>query len=294
MLPRSIQDGSSDKAASFLQNVLHSDSSNKLTHDISKDFTAEEFTLLKESNKMEIGAEIISVDKNYNEKIQRKRRSTWGVPLDENGVVINVSKVYGGGRNIKPGAPLESDEEKRRKDERIKQALSVYKRAAGLVIDPLVEQECQVIYDRGMDYFKEGRLNTALNEFEQVCGKISMQTRLGGYAALQKAICMDSLGQNDAALPLYKALSRHKEGPVAKYAKLLMFGFDAMDNLKMRNLSYSVSGAYEQYFRKTSGDWNTVYMGEEDDEEGNLRVAVFAAAVMVMPIIVVLGLVVNK
>lgn len=77
----------------------------------------EEFTAAKEQRLKQKGAEIITVDPNYRpegesvEKYQPKV-TTWGVfPRPK-----NISQVYGGGRDIKPGQQLETPEEKKQRE----------------------------------------------------------------------------------------------------------------------------------------------------------------------------------
>lgn len=46
-----------------------------------------------------------------------------------------------------------------------------------------------------------------------------VKTDLGGRARLQKAICLDSLGQNKEAYAVYSQIERHPSNDVAKQAK---------------------------------------------------------------------------
>lgn len=52
-------------------------------------------------------------------------------------------------------------------------------------------------------------------------------------AALQRAICLDSMGRGDEARALYRQLERHSIAYVARTAKRMSFGFAAMKSLKV-------------------------------------------------------------
>ena len=49
-----------------------------------------------------------------------------------------------GGRNLKPGQPLESEEAAAERKQRVATALQGYRKALGLDVDPLVERQAQV------------------------------------------------------------------------------------------------------------------------------------------------------
>jgi hypothetical protein len=52
---------------------------------------------------------------------------------------------FGGGRVIRPGDILETDEEKAAKEERTKTQLAAYKKKYGLNIDPKLKSECEEV-----------------------------------------------------------------------------------------------------------------------------------------------------
>jgi hypothetical protein len=96
----------------------------------------------------------------------------------------------------------------------------------------------------------KGRLSDALAAFEEVRAAVPLKTRLGGQATLQAAICLDSLGDSAAAQALYRKLRGHPSGDIGKRARHLSFGFEAMDFLKTRSVSYAVGKEeYAKYFR---------------------------------------------
>ena len=52
---------------------------------------------------------------------------------------------FGGGRVIRPGEVLETEEEKAAKEARTKQLLAAYKKKIGLNIDPKLKSECEEV-----------------------------------------------------------------------------------------------------------------------------------------------------
>eukprot|EP01025_Chloroclados_australasicus_P036251 TRINITY_DN3691_c0_g1_i1.p1 TRINITY_DN3691_c0_g1~~TRINITY_DN3691_c0_g1_i1.p1 ORF type:complete len:450 (-),score=35.71 TRINITY_DN3691_c0_g1_i1:266-1486(-) len=255
----------------------------QLVEGLDKNLRAEQFTIQKEERRKKLGAEIISIDKSYKPKV-----ATWGVFARPE----NISKTFGGGRNIKPGQPYESEEEKRARSDRTLSALQKYRKSIGAVIDPEVERQAQQQFDKGMELFNLGKLSQSLDYFQQTVQLMSFGTPLGGQARLQYAICLDSLGRNDEAYPLYKRLAKHPSSFVAKKSKQLLFGFDAMENLKVYTMSYGIKkGAYEKYFLRFSGQWNNVYYSSVNEEDDNTLTTIFATVVMLVPFVLAVGLV---
>ena len=121
----------------------------------------------------------------------RPKVATWGVFERP----ANISKAFGGGRNLRPGGILEDEnataERKRRvalvrsyvtcdglgcwrvsllqalsADVSLLQALSKYKKEAGLEIDLQVEQRAEELFQEGMALFDRGQLQASLLKFE--------------------------------------------------------------------------------------------------------------------------------
>ncbi|KAL0033866.1 hypothetical protein WJX77_008234 [Trebouxia sp. C0004] len=252
--------GSASQAAGYLQQAVRGT-------DASKGMRMETYSVLKEQEMRKQKVEIISVDKsystdkkvmdpNYNPKV-----STWGVFERP----ANISEAYGGGRTIKAGSPLEDAAATQARKERIAAALSRFKRDSGTLVDPAVQQACQEAFDEEL---------------------MPLRTELGGKSRLQKAICLDSLGQNKEAFVVYGLIERHPNADVAKVAKRMIFGFRAMDNLKAHTISYSVTkGAYDKYFNSLSGDWNAAYVSNDEDSTELTKVIILASAVMLLPLV---------
>lgn len=58
---------------------------------------------------------------------------------------ISVLVQFGGGRTIRPGEVLETEEEKAVKEARTRQLIAAYKRTIGLNIDPKLKLECEKV-----------------------------------------------------------------------------------------------------------------------------------------------------
>lgn len=114
------------------------------------------------------------------------------------------------------------------------------------------------------------------------------RTVVGGNAALQKAICLDSMGQSEEARPIYAQLSKHSSAYVAKMANRMSFGFAAMKNLKADTISYAVSKKEWRPYFDTFTDRNyKVYVPPPDEVTDNTGAAVAALAVMALPLVLV-------
>lgn len=221
--------------------------------------------------------------------LHKPKVATWGVfPRPQ-----NISKTYGGGRNIRPGQVLETEEEAAERKKRIDQALNEYRKAAGLDVDPVVEDRATRLYEEGQVLFDSGSIRGALDKFSEAADMVPLKSKIGGLANLQKAVCLDSLGRNDEAYPIYKSLRGHSAPGVAKNSKRMLFGFKAAKELKVDTMRYN-AGSVDQwrgYFdRATDSTW-TVYKQSQDaaeeDEEEERTLALVATVVMLAPLVFV-------
>ena len=83
---------------------------------------------------------MISVQREYQPKV-----TTWGVferPAD-------ISKAYGGGRDLKPSDSVMTAEERTAYDIQLQAKLSALRAAGGLEASPEVVQECTALTERG-------------------------------------------------------------------------------------------------------------------------------------------------
>lgn len=250
--------GNEAEAASWLKTV----SSQGLAEQIDKSLSPEQFLLRKEELQRRQDVEIVTIDAAYAAKLRREKARQRGEaaeapderePADEGGAATaaaadadsegageeayrpkvatwgvfprprDISKSLGGGRNLRPGQPLESEEAATERRRSTAAALEQYKRAAGLEVDPAAEAQAAALLTTGRELFKEGLISAALAKFSEASALVPLRSRLGGEAALQHAICLDSLGRNQEAYAIYKQLEGHKTAPgVAKQAKRMV------------------------------------------------------------------------
>ncbi|XWS74739.1 hypothetical protein CRYUN_Cryun01aG0023500 [Craigia yunnanensis] len=177
--------------------------------------------------------------------IYKPKVSTWGV-FPRPG---NISKTFGGGRTIRPGELLETEEDRAAKNERTRQLLAAYKKKVGLNVDPKIRSECDKALEDGDSLMDSGKLKEALSHYERVMEKMPYQSELHGLAALQWSICQDSLRRPNEARIMYEKLQSHPNAKVSKKAREFMFSFKAMEMMKVTdsNLSLNNTG-YQNYF----------------------------------------------
>uniref|UniRef100_A0A7I4CAJ8 Uncharacterized protein n=1 Tax=Physcomitrium patens TaxID=3218 RepID=A0A7I4CAJ8_PHYPA len=98
------------------------------------------------------------------ENAYKPRVATWGMfprPAD-------ISKAYGGGRNIKPGQKLETEEERIARETKTKKLLDDYKKKVGLNVSPKVKAMCEMNMKQGQNLMDRGRLGEAQAAFLSV------------------------------------------------------------------------------------------------------------------------------
>lgn len=252
----------------------------------SKELSAEQFTLQKEDAARSRGARVISVQRDYKPTV-----STWGVyerPRD-------ISKSYGGGRDLAPGDSVMSKEEQEAYDRALRDKIASFREKAGIVADPEKVARCEELTAQGKVLFDRGDLAGALPIFTQAADLVTYKSVAGGNALLQKAITLDSLGQNDEAKSLYSKLRNHRSVFVAKTAKTMSFGFKAGAFLKADTISYAPKKAeYDPYFSRLNGKWgwDTVYVATDEEKKedslGNRALTAAVTALMVSPFILIL------
>lgn len=309
--------GSETEAAAFLKGVFaasppSSSASSEETGEaeegekpLDPNMRAEEFTALKSARERARGAEIITVDaaeggEEASEKNAeggenngyRPRVATWGVfPRPD-----NISKAFGGGRTIRPGDALESAEEKEARLKRQRAALDSYRKKVGLVVDPRDEAEATRLVAAGNELMRTGALLEAAAEFEKAAALLPARSAVGGRARLQRAICLDSMGKRDEAFALYKSVEGHPLDSIGKETKRMLFGFQAMEDLKAHTISYAPDkDAYAPFFGKLKSDWDTQYVSSaEEKSEGSAGALVAAVAVVAAPLLLFGALTMSK
>ncbi|KAK4757294.1 hypothetical protein SAY87_007421 [Trapa incisa] len=202
--------------------------------------------------------------KENNSETYKPKVSTWGVfPRPS-----NISKTYGGGRNIRPGEELETAEDRAAKDARTRELLAAYKKKIGLNIDPKLKIECEKALKDGDCLMDSGNLKEALLYYEKIMDKLPFQSEIHGRAALQWSICQDSLTRRTQARSMYEKLQNHPNPKVRKRAKQFMFSFQAMEMMKVGSSRFSSSNTgYQNYFEAFVED-KVDYTSPNGDEAG--------------------------
>lgn len=176
--------------------------------------------------------------------LYKPRVSSWGVFPRPN----DISKTFGGGRVIRPGEVLETEEEKAAKEARTRQLVAAYKSKMGLNIDPKLKLECEKTLKDGDSLMNVGQLKEALPYYEKVMAKLPFKSELHGLAALQWSICQDSLSRSKEARNMYERLQSHPTAGVSKKARQFMFSFQAMEMLKLTRSSPWRNTGYQNFF----------------------------------------------
>ena len=183
---------------------------------------------------------IESIDKEYKPKV-----STWGVferPAD-------ISKTFGGGRTIRPGQALESDEDKAAREKKFKEQLAKFRENAGLVVDDEQIAAYDEAFSEGDLYMDRGELEKAENKYFEASECMPYRSKKAGEALLRMALAMDSQGESRQAeaQSLYNRLRTHPNASVSKGARRMTEGFDAMTFLKADKIVYDAK--HETYWK---------------------------------------------
>lgn len=92
------------------------------------------------------------------------------------------------------------------------------------------------------------------------------------------------------------SIPRHPVTDIQKRAKQLLFGFEAMDNLKTHTMSYGVGQGYKEYFEKIKSDWDLTYFDKErledmtEDESDFPAALLLSGFIFLLPVLAVLAL----
>ncbi|CAI9102847.1 OLC1v1001202C1 [Oldenlandia corymbosa var. corymbosa] len=214
--------------------------------------------LVGDASKFVDGAASSSSVEEESTDVYKPKVSTWGVfPRPS-----NISKTYGGGRVIRPGEVLETAEDRAAKEARTRQLLSAYKSKIGLNIRPELKSECQ-------------------------------KTQLHGLAALQWTICQDSLNRPNEARSMYEKLQSHPNPQVSKKARQFLYGFQAMQMMKVNSSTVPPKNTgYQNYFDAFVRGNSNYAITEAEVDEGPLEQALPYVIILLAPIISVILIVV--
>ncbi|CAM0955768.1 unnamed protein product [Alopecurus aequalis] len=206
--------------------------------------------------------------------------TTWGMfPRPQ-----NISKAYGGGRNISLGGETQTAEEKAAKDKRTRELLAAYMGGRNKTMDAKTKAECTEALKEGNELMNAGRLKQALPYYEK--------TELHGMAALQWSICLDSLCRSKEAMGMYSKLKYHPNDLVSKKAKMFMFSFQAADFLKVDGVPVPQNTGYEGYFDQFGGQRN--YYANPDEPEMGIQQIIPYMIFLASPILFVAFIALRK
>ncbi|KAK6163026.1 hypothetical protein DH2020_002867 [Rehmannia glutinosa] len=215
-------------------------------------------------------------------------------PVKEDDVDVYKPK-YGGGRTIRPGEALETAEEKAAKEARTRQMVAAYKTRIGLNIDPKLKSECEKALKDGDSLMDRGQLEAALPFYEIVMEKLPFQSEIHGLAALQWSICQDSLTRRNEARVMYEKLQSHPSPKVSKKARQFVFGFQAMEMLKVSKMSGPpASSGYQNYFEAFVQNKTNYPLKEAQVEEDGLNQTLPYVIFLLSPILMVLLLAASR
>ncbi|CAD6333964.1 unnamed protein product [Miscanthus lutarioriparius] len=215
------------------------------------------------------------------EDVYRPTVRSWGMfPRPQ-----NISKAYGGGRNIRLGGETLSAEEKAAKDKRTKELIAAYRNRQNIVIDAKTKAECIEALREGDEMMNTGRLKQALPYYEKVMDAVDFKTELHGKAALQWSICLDSLCRSKEAMSMYSKLKNHPNVEIRKKANMFVFSFQAMDFMKVSSIPVPKSTGYETYFTKFGSQKN--YYASLDEPEVGIGQIIPYMIFLVSPIFIV-------
>ncbi|XP_072997436.1 uncharacterized protein [Typha latifolia] len=229
-------------------------------------------------------------EKDDNAVLYKPKVSTWGVFPRPN----NISRTYGGGRNIQPGEVLETAEDKAEKEKRSKELVAAYKSKMGLTIDAKVKAECEKALKEGDNLMERGKLREALPYYEKVMNDVIFQSELHGRAALQWSICQDSLSRPNEAKLMYEKLQSHSNVQVRKKARQFMYSFQAMAMMKVTSSSRSKTTGYETYFDAFVDNKNNYTAKEEEQNEDGIEQVIPYIMFLISPIFFLLLIAVRK
>ncbi|XP_006654339.3 zinc finger CCCH domain-containing protein 18 isoform X1 [Oryza brachyantha] len=197
----------------------------------------------------------------------------------------NISKAYGGGRNIRLGGEAQSAKEKAAKDKRTRELIAAYTNSQNMIVDAKTKAECSQALKEGDELMNTGRLKQALPYYEKVMQAVDFKTELHGMAALQWSICLDSLCRSKEAMSMYSKLKNHPNSEISKKANMFMFSFQAMDFMKVNSTPVSRNTGYENYFDKFGGRKN--YYAALDEPEMGIDQIIPYMLFLVSPIFLV-------
>ena len=163
---------------------------------------------------------------------------SWGVferPAD-------ISKAYGGGRKVGVGGFQPSAEEEEDMRRKTMEKLNAYRRSVGVdrVLEDEHKEEIEAALEEHDKWMSKVRTQKAIECLEAVTEYTSFKTVLGGKVYLKLALAQEQAGERRAAKSIYTKLQQNGDPSVAQTAKQLLFGFEAMEFMKV-NTTFSAN-----------------------------------------------------
>ncbi|GAQ81027.1 hypothetical protein KFL_000690090 [Klebsormidium nitens] len=230
-------------------------------------------------------------DEEYKPKV-----ATWGVfPRPQ-----NISQAYGGGRTIRPGEALISDEEKAARDKKTMALIDAYKKKMGIEMEPALKEKAEKALAAGEALMKRGALRQSLVYFDEVVQETPFRSEVHGAALLNKAVVLDSLSESEAARPLYEKLAQHPKAYISRKAGQMLFGFQAAEKLKFskNKIKFHDPSVYQKYLSRFSNGYDNTYAPSAAEVEQSARDAskstVFALAMVGAPLVLIGALIASR
>lgn len=165
-------------------------------------------------------------------------RGSWGAfPRPK-----NISKAYGGGRQIGAGVAGDKTNDMR-SEEDTKQKLKEYRERVG--IDVQSEKDNAEEIDEALELafraMQRGMYTTAVSSLEKITKFCSSNSKTGSKVFLELAMAYEASGRAEEAIIVYKTLTTSRNEAVKYNARRLLGGIEAMnfmrDEVKAENFS---------------------------------------------------------
>lgn len=231
----------------------------------------------------------------------KPRVSTWGVfPRPD-----NISRTYGGGRNIKQGGIDLNSEQMKKRDEDVAKRLAAYRSARG--IDTEKEEahrdEIEAALSTADICIKRTQPYDAIEALEAIVPFISDRSRLGGRVLLSLALAYDTVGRREGARDLYTRLRSSAFSEISSKARQLLEGFTAMEQLGVTDDSNSEGLRVTDFSLPdvnvgVEKRYETAVLGVKDVSRRPMRVGAGVnaalAALMLAPVLILAAMVATR
>jgi len=163
---------------------------------------------------------------------------SWGVferPAD-------ISSAYGGGRKVGVGGYQPSEEEQEVMRRKTMEKLNAYRRSVGVdrELENKHREEIEAAIEQHDSWMSKVRTQKAIECLDAVTQYTSFKTVLGGKVYLKLALALEQAGDRPRAKGIYAKLQQNGDPSTAQTAKQLLFGFEAMEFMKV-NTTFSAN-----------------------------------------------------